>query len=112
METATWVCVGYSSKITFVITTGIRFRRRIQQYSKTDFYDVNQCWMVLLYEFLMYFLFQIYHFSSESDHIRKRLVVIATLKEATNMGDEIEEMRIIVLVIAPRIEVTGKNMNQ
>ncbi|PAV84241.1 hypothetical protein WR25_25509 [Diploscapter pachys] len=76
---------------------GIRFRKKVQQYCKTDFYDINQCWIVLF---------------AEIDNITKRHIALATLKEATNMGDEAQEMQIIALVIAPKIDKETKSAKE
>ena len=51
-------------------------------------------------------------FSAEIDNIKKRHIALATLKEATNMGDEAQEMQIIALVIAPKIDKETKSAKE
>ncbi|PAV84938.1 hypothetical protein WR25_08495 [Diploscapter pachys] len=76
---------------------GIRFRKKVQLYSKTEFYDVNQHWMVLF---------------AEIDRIKKRQIAIATLKDSTNMGDEAQEMKVLALVVAPKINKETKSAKE
>ena len=50
--------------------------------------------------------------SAEIDRIKKRQIAIATLKDPTNMGDEAQEMKVLALVVAPKINKETKSAKE
>ncbi|CAB3410439.1 unnamed protein product [Caenorhabditis bovis] len=59
-----------------------RVHHKIQSYSGTDFFDVNQTWIVTY---------------ASLDGLKQSHVAIATLEEPTNLGLEMEETRVVIL---------------
>uniref|UniRef100_A0A1I7T050 HCO3_cotransp domain-containing protein n=1 Tax=Caenorhabditis tropicalis TaxID=1561998 RepID=A0A1I7T050_9PELO len=71
-----------------------RLHHKLQSYSGTDFFDVNQTWIVTY---------------AQLDGLKQSHMGIATLEEATNLGLEMEEARIVVLILSPSYEKHTKS---
>ncbi|EGT30568.1 CBN-ABTS-2 protein [Caenorhabditis brenneri] len=71
-----------------------RLHQKLQSYSGTDFFDVNQTWIVTY---------------AQLDGLKQSHMALATLEEATNLGLEMEEARIVVLILSPSYEKHTKS---
>ncbi|CAI5455503.1 unnamed protein product [Caenorhabditis angaria] len=71
-----------------------RLHHKLQSYSGTDFFDVNQTWIITY---------------AALDGLKQSHISIATLEEPTNLGLEMEEARIVVLILSPSFEKHTKS---
>ncbi|CAI2356618.1 unnamed protein product [Caenorhabditis sp. 36 PRJEB53466] len=71
-----------------------RLHHKLQSYSGTDFFDVNQTWIVTY---------------AQLDGLKQSHMAMATLEDATNLGLEMEEARIVVLILSPSYEKHTKS---
>ncbi|CAP34996.2 Protein CBR-ABTS-2 [Caenorhabditis briggsae] len=86
-----------------------RLHQKLQSYSGTDFFDVNQTWIVTQLVILSFSLFLINRFSAQLDGLKQSHMALATLENATNLGLEMEEARIVVLILSPSYEKHTKS---
>ncbi|CAA91473.4 Bicarbonate transporter-like transmembrane domain-containing protein [Caenorhabditis elegans] len=71
-----------------------RLHHKLQSYSGTDFFDVNQTWIVTY---------------AQLDGLKQSHMALATLEDATNLGLEMEEARTVVLILSPSYEKHTKS---